>query len=234
MLTYNNYIISNRNNQDFYEYCYIIINWLLGSKIVLKDLEHLLVRYRFTDNKRKILEVLIRYTGIYHETYISQFLIAKLSGVHHDTVNKALKLFAALGLIKKKNRGPNRTCVYSLGSMFHDPKFKWAVKDIFPSLHWATSSIIRRCKSMLSNIISPLVSVFNQNTARLSNDKNKDINTIKKRFEYTRKESEKERIDNLSEQDQIALDKYLEKEKKERDLKHLEYLELIKSYGFII
>lgn len=142
----------------------------------------------FTDNKKSILTILIKYTGIYHDTYISQRKIAQLAGVHHDTVWRTLKLFHALGIIKKKYRGANRTCIYSLGKIFHDVNVKWALKDILPNLFWSITTTVSRCKLMLSGLIKPIAASFRTDTARLSNDKNKDLNTIKKRYEYTQKQ----------------------------------------------
>lgn len=148
---------------------------MFGVTPELNDHEHLLVRHKFTENSRKILITLLQYMGVNHQTYVTQELIAQKSGVHHDTVHRSLKLFHALGIIKKKYRGANKTCLYSFSSFLHDPNVKYALRDIIPNLYWSIESNVRICKQMLGGLISPIAAIFKHDTARLSNDKNKDI-----------------------------------------------------------
>lgn len=170
-----NYNISVSINQAFLQYYNITVNWMYGITPEIKDRQHLLVNHKFTENSRKILTVLLKYMGVNHSTYVSQDLIARKAGVHHDTVHRTLKLFHKLGIINKKYRGANKTCIYSFGKFLHDPQVKYALRDLIPNLYWSIESYVRICKKFLGNLILPISANFKRDTARLSNDKNKDI-----------------------------------------------------------
>lgn len=205
--------ISVRNNQAFPKYYNITINWMFGITPELKDPEHLLVKHKFTKNSRKILITLLKYMGVNQQTYISQELIARKSGVHHDTVYRTLKLFAELGIIKKKYRGANKTCIYSFGKFLHDPLVKYALRDLIPNLYWAIESAARICKNLLGALISPIAAIFKHDTARLSNDKNKELKYI-----YTRERGEQKPKEFVPTQDDIQRYREYEKDlKKKKD-----------------
>ncbi len=216
--------ISARNNQPFFQYYYLTVNWMRGISPELKDSEHLLVKHKFTKNSRKILMTLLRYMGVNHQTYVSQELIAIKSGVHHDTVNRTLKLFHLLGIIKKKYRGANKTCLYSFGSFLHDPSVKYALRDLIPNLYWSIESNISICKKMLTGLLSPVANVFRQNTARLFNNNNKD--TL-----YThRKEKMDKKIQDFV-PDFRDIEKYREYEEKEKEKKNNFAVEMAQLLG---
>lgn len=172
----NNYIISPRNNQAFSKQYISLIYWFGGSLSGYHNYEPLSIDHRLTSIRKSILSVMLKYCGIYQQVYISQERIAQLAGCHHDTVLRAVKLFVELGLLKKKYRGANRTCVYSLSSFFHHERVQYALRDVFPNLYWSIKSAVRRCKKLLSGLVK---SIYKPITARLSNDKNKDIHTVK-------------------------------------------------------
>lgn len=217
MLICNKSIISDRNNQVFSKYYNVIVQWIKGGELNLKDDDHILMNNRCTTNRIKILQTIIKFTGIYSETYISQENIAKICGIHHDTVLRALKLFHELGIIKKVYRGANRTCMYSLGKFFNDDNVRWALKEVLPNLYWAIQSSIRRCKSMLSGLIGGLCRKISfrgkNNTARLSKDKMKDLNIIKDDI----KNNQKDKNLKMTELDQAKLKEYLELERIKKD-----------------
>lgn len=169
----NNHNISPRNNQAFSKQYISLVYWMGGSLSGYGNYKPLSIPHEFTYIRQRILQVIIRYCGIYQNVYMSQDRIAQISNCHHDTVLRNIKLFVELGILKKKYRGANRTCEYSLTSFFHNQKVQWALRDIIPNLYWSIKSAVRRCQTMLSGIISSI-------TARLSNDKNKRINTYKK------------------------------------------------------
>jgi hypothetical protein len=205
--------ISVRNNQPFFKYYNITVNWIFGVTPELKDSEHLLVKHKFTNNSRKILITLLKYMGVNQHTYVSQELIARKSGVHHDTVHRTLKLFHALGIIKKKYRGANKTCLYSFGKFLHDPQVKYALRDIIPNLYWSIESAARICQKFLGALISPIAAIFKQDTARLSNDKNKELKYI-----YTRERRDQKPKEFVP--TQVDIDRYRQYEQVEQKKKN--------------
>jgi len=218
---YNN--ISLRNNQEKTNYFNVVVEWLKGNQPELKDPDNLLMIHKVTHNDIKLLTMLLRLMGVFHQTYVSQERLAKLTGVHHDTVWRRIKLFVALGLIKKQYRGANKTCVYSIGSVLHDTHVRYALKDVIPNLYWSVMSTVSRCKQMLGDIIMPLTQRFTPDTARLFNNNNKELNTRKKL-------SEKEEIRPLSQADKQKLDYYLEQEQKKKVKLQNEFAQIL---GFI-
>lgn len=208
-----NYNNSVSNNQAFLQYYNITVNWICGVTPELKDPEHILVKYKFTKNSRTILLTLLKYMGVNHSTYVSQDLIARKSGVHHDTVHRTLKLFHKLGIINKKYRGANKTCIYSFGKFLHDPQVKYALRDIIPNLYWSIESYVRICKKFLGSLIFPIAASFKHDTARLSNDKNKDIN---KRIPKANQAKDSE-VYVPTEQDISRYHKYQEREQRNKD-----------------
>ncbi len=179
----NNLNISPRNNQAFSKQYISILYWMGGSLSGYHNYNPLSIPYVFTSTRKNILSVILRFCGLYRDAYLSQEKIAELSGCHHDTVLRAIKLFVELGILKKKYRGANRTCVYSLTSFFHNERVQWALKDIIPNLYWSIKEGVRKCKKFLSElamtIYKPNRANYKPVTARLSNDKNKSINTKK-------------------------------------------------------
>lgn len=216
--------ISVRNNQALFKYYNITVNWMFGIMPELKDSEHVLMKHKFTKNSRKILITLLRYMGVNQSTYVSQELIARKSGVHHDTVYRTLKLFAELGIIRKKYRGANKTCVYSFGSFLHDPQVKYALRDLIPNLYWSIESAARICQKFLGALISPIAAIFKHDTARLSKDKNKDL-----KYKYTRERREQKPEEFVPTQDDI--DRYREYEKDQKKKKDDFAEELAKLLG---
>lgn len=204
----NNSNITVRNNQAFFSYYNVTVNWMFGISPEYKDSEHLLMKHKFTKNSHKILITLLRYMGVNQHTYVSQELIAQKSGVHHDTVHRTLKLFHALGIINKKYRGANKTCTYSFSKFLHDPRVKYALKDFIPNLYWSIESCARICQKFLQGVLSPLAAIFKHDTARLSNDKKKEYKYILTR------EREKPKRDMISHN---SWQNYLEHKLEERE-----------------
>lgn len=181
---YNN-TISVSNNQAFSKQYISLVYWMGGTLPGYHNYKPLFIQHKLTSVRKSILSTILKYCGIYQDVYLSQDKIAKLSGCHHDTVLRAIKLFVQLGLLKKKYRGANRTCVYSLASFFHHERVQYALRDIFTNLYWSIKSAVRRCQSFVGGLVNAILKPI---TARLSNDKNKDINTYKKTsFEYTKR-----------------------------------------------
>ena len=209
----NNNNISVSNNQAFPKYYNITVNWMYGVTPEMKDPAHLLVLHKFTENSRKILVTLLDYMAVNQSAYVSQELIARKSGVHHDTVCRTLKLFHNLGIIRKKYRGANRTCIYSFSKFLHDPQVKFALRDLIPNLYWAIESYIRVCKKVLGKVIFPIAAVFKRDTARLSNDKNKDI-----KKNYPREKDIKIQDKYIPTDIDISIyEKYLKEEQRKKD-----------------
>lgn len=172
-----NHTISVSNNQAFSKQYISLIYWMGGTLSGYTNYKTLFIQHKLTSVRKSILSTILKYCGIYQDVYMSQDKIAELSGCHHDTVLRTIKLFVEIGLLKKKYRGANRTCVYSLASFFHNARVQYALRDVFSNLYWSIKSAVRRCQSILGSLVK---SVYKPITARLSNDKNKDINTIKK------------------------------------------------------
>jgi hypothetical protein len=185
-----NYNISVSNNQAFSKQHSNLVYWLGGATSATFVPEQLYTSFKFTSDRKKILICLLKYIGVYHQAFPSHNTIARLSGVHHDTVYRTIKLFVKFGILKKRYRGANKTCVYSLGSALYDPYVKWACKDILVNLYWAVESAVAKAKEMIQGLGSNLAASFNSVTARFSKENNKDINTYKSRTITEQKEEE--------------------------------------------
>lgn len=182
--------ISVRNNQAFFKYYNIVVEWLNGRDIELKDSEHILMKYSFNENMRKVTEYILKLVGSFDEVHVSQAQIAKHTGLGLRTVHRILGILSKIGLVHKQYRGANRTCLYTRGHILIDPLVKFSLMKILPSLYWASESLARRCKEKFMSILSPLTASFKQVGVRLSNDKNKELNTIKKNIQSTKKTEE--------------------------------------------
>jgi hypothetical protein len=144
-----------------------------GKRIELIDAMPISISNRFTGNYKQVLTVVIRYCAVFHTNYISHARIAELTGLHHDSVLRILHVLADLEILKIENRGANKTCIYELGSFLHDKTVQQDLRHILPNLYWAIQSIIRRCKTMVGNIMQAF-------TARLLHKRNTN-NTIDKK-----------------------------------------------------
>ena len=181
--------ISLRNNQVILQRDLQAIYWLGGRLSGYNEPEVISDLPKFTDLKKNILKTMLMYLGVNHKVYVSQQTIAEKVGCHHDTVYEAIKLFVDLGILKKKYRGANKTCVYFMGSLLYLDQVKLCLKDILPNLWWSFNSMMKIAEESLHNTFITMAQksyfAFNQNKfpARLSNDNNKDKNnTIEKLF----------------------------------------------------
>lgn len=136
---------------------------------------------RITPVYLAILKEFIHYTGVYGHTYVTHQTIANKVGCHQDTVLRASRVFRQLNILSVVNRGANRSCMTSLGSVLRDPKFLWSLRNVLPNLYWAYNNSSISIVKMLPNLYTLAKSVCETITARLSNDKNKD--TV---YTYTR------------------------------------------------
>ena len=168
---------SVRNNQAISKEYLTILYWMGGVLEGYNDPDDIPTEKLFTENRKNILITVLKYIGCYSFTYISQETIAKKSGVHHDTVNRTIKLFVELGILKKKYRGANKTCLYSMGSFLYHPQVLYGLRNILPNLFWAFNSSLHRVKSMLASLKNGLASTFTEVTARFPIGKNKYIKT---------------------------------------------------------
>lgn len=175
--------ISLRNNQVILQRDLQAIYWLGGRLSGYNEPEVISDLPKFTDLKKNILKTMLMYLGVNHKVYVSQQTIAEKVGCHHDTVYEAIKLFVDLGILKKKYRGANKTCVYFMGSLLYLDQVKLCLKDILPNLWWSFNSMMKIAEESLHNTFITMAQksyfAFNQNKfpARLSNDNNKDKNT---------------------------------------------------------
>lgn len=203
--------ISARNNQAFSQSPLYIAYWLGGStpaSFVPVDISN-----KVSSTYLDILKEFICLIGVYGHTYVTHQTIADRVGCHQDTVLRASRVFKQLGILTIVNRGANRSCVYSLGKVLKDIQLLWLLKDILPNLYWAYNNSSLAIRKMLPMLFNAASLVKNQITARLSNDKNKDI-----LISYTRERREKKVEEFIpSQEDIIRLDKYLEHEKRKKE-----------------
>lgn len=221
--------ISVRNNQAFSKESLQILYWFKGSLSGYNDPKGLFTNKRYTKNRKKILLCILKYIGCFSMVYISQQTIARLTGVHHDTVLRAINLFVELGVLKKKYRGANRTCLYSLGSLMYQPQFMFGIRYSLKNAYWAMKSSVARAKGMLSGLTGGLTANFRVNTARLSKDKTKDINTMKNiNYLLQKKQKEiQEVVDPLSPEDILKYEHHMTLEKKEKERKQKEFAAML-------
>lgn len=177
--------ISTSQNQAFSSYYSIVIEWMHNRHFALKDSEHLLNKFVYTENMNKVMSYFLKLVGSFNDVYVSQSRIAQATGLGLRTVHRILQILSLIGLINKKYRGANRTCLYTRGPLLLDPNFKFSVMGILPRLYWATESLAARCKAKINMITSSLAARFGQVGVRLSNDNNKELKTYKKEPEFT-------------------------------------------------
>jgi len=164
--------------------------------------------------------------------YLKQETIARRAGVHHDTALNAIKLFVEMGLLKKIYRGANRTCLYSLGSRLCEPQFVFGLRYSLKNAYWALRSCVARAKKMLGSVVGGLVHVFTKNTARLSKDKKKYLNTYKNsNFEVKNKMEVKEEVyQPPSQEDTLKYKRLMKPGEDKREQDHLYFLSLVPAY----
>jgi hypothetical protein len=209
----NNYNISPRKNQTYFRFYHVIIQWLKGFQLELKDPEHLLVKNKFTGSMHKIMNYILKLIGSFENVYVCQQTIARKIGISLRTVSRCLSLLFKIGLLSRTYRGANKTLLYFRGPLLLDSNIKFALKDIFPGLYWASESLALKCKNKFNALGGALLAVFNPFGVRLSNDKIKELNTSKKTNIHN--QNTEEFIP--SQDDIIRLDCYLEYEKRRKE-----------------
>lgn len=169
---------------------------------------------RLSPSEQDVLNALFRYTNIYKRAYPSQTTLGLKTDFCRQTVNRFIRKFCKLGILKKIREHTFITCEYFLHPSLYDFKFRNSLSGIFSNLKYMPIFLLGlvcaqqflEAKAAQFNIVTP----FNK-TSFIKKQRTTNLEYVSNKTFYKQEESMLEKIKNelqLGEYEISELSKY--------------------------